>query len=91
MDDPFLVRRAKSTGDLQRIVDRFALRKQPCRPDVHAALAFQQFRNDVRRAVMRADVIDDEDVRMIERAGGLRFLLETRRRSLSAERQPAEP
>ena len=39
-------------------------------------LALEQLRDDVRRAVSRADVEDREDVRMVERRGGARLLLE---------------
>ena len=39
-------------------------------------LAFEQLRHDVRRAVVAADVVDREDVRVIQRRGGARFLLE---------------
>jgi hypothetical protein len=40
------------------------------------ALAFKQLRYNVRRMLVCVDVVNDEDVRMIERAGGLRFLFE---------------
>src|SRR5262245_40737706 len=39
-------------------------------------LAFQQFGDDERRSLVGADVVDRQDVRMIERRGGMRFLLE---------------
>ena len=38
--------------------------------------AFEQFGNDVRRAFVIAYVIDRQDIRVIERACGPRFLLE---------------
>ena len=39
-------------------------------------LALQQFADDVRRAFVRADVVDGEDVGMIQRRRGAGFLLE---------------
>src|SRR5262249_32264680 len=40
-------------------------------------LAVEELRYDVRRAVVRADVVDAEDVGVIERAGSARLLLES--------------
>ena len=39
-------------------------------------LAFEQLRHDVGHAVVHADVVDREDVRVIQRRSGARFLLE---------------
>ena len=69
MDDAFRVRRRQAVGCLQGIVNRFALRQRRAIHPLAQGLAFQQFRNDIRRAIVRADVKDDQDVRMIERAG----------------------
>jgi hypothetical protein len=43
---------------------------------VAEALAFEQFRNNIRRVAIRTDIVDSEDVWMIECAGGLCFLFE---------------
>ena len=43
-----------------------ALRQRRACDAVAQRFAFRQFRNDVRRAFMRADVIDDQNVGMIE-------------------------
>jgi len=74
MNDSFFVGSRETFGDLQRILDRFALWQRSARHPFAQRFAFKQFRDDVRRAFMRADVIDDQDVRMIECAGSLRFL-----------------
>jgi hypothetical protein len=39
-------------------------------------LAFEQLGHDIRQSLVFADVINREDVRMIERRGRARFLLE---------------
>ena len=38
-------------------------------------LPFEQFRDDVRRSVMSADVVDRQDVGVVQGSGGARFLL----------------
>ena len=37
--------------------------------------AFEQFHDDVRCAVLRADIVNGQDVRMVERASGAGFAL----------------
>ena len=38
----------------------------------------KQFRDDVGKAPLAADVVERDDIRMIERGGGAGFLLEAR-------------
>src|SRR5947209_18785331 len=76
MDNSFLMRRRQSTRDLQCVIDRSPLRQSYATHSRAQRLALQQLSNDVRRTVMRVDVIDNENVRMIQRPGRLCFLLE---------------
>jgi hypothetical protein len=76
MDDAGRVRRGHAVGNLHRDVEQ--------RPDGDDAafdrrdqrLAVDQLGGDVRDAVVGADVVNGEDVRMIQRGGGVRLLLE---------------
>jgi hypothetical protein len=78
MDEAAVVRRRQSPRDVQGVRDRLARRH---RLPAHARaqrLALQQLGDDVRAALMRADVVDGEDVRVAEPGGGARLLLEAR-------------
>ena len=77
MDDAAVVGGREALGDLQGVVDRLASRQRAAVDLVAQRLAFEQLRDDVGRAVLRADVVDGEDVRMVERARGPRLLVET--------------
>ena len=84
VDDALVVRGGEAAGDLDGVVDGLA-RRQRRGADARAQrLAFEQLRDDVGRAVVAADVVDGEDVRMIERAGRACFLLEPAQPSASA-------
>src|SRR5205823_7121112 len=76
MNDSLFMRSRETVGDLTRIVDHSALGRRSSTHSLSQRLTFQQFRDDVRRAFMRVDVVDDQNVRMIERPGRLCFLLE---------------
>src|SRR5438552_11062766 len=67
----------ETVSSLQRIDNRLALGQRGAGHALAQRFTFQKFRDDVRRAVMHPDVKDDQNVRMIERAGGLRFLFKT--------------
>src|SRR5438105_1606959 len=75
MHDTFVVRGGEPTGDLERIINSFAERQRARAQPFAQRFAFQQFADDVRRAVLRADVVHGEDVGMVEGGGGTRFLL----------------
>ncbi len=77
VDDPLLVRRREAVGDLQRVVDGLARRQARALQDVPQRFAFEQLLDDVRLAVVLADVEDGRDVGVVEGAGGLRLQLET--------------
>src|SRR5581483_11145245 len=83
MHDPFLVRGGESVRDLSRVFDRLAngnaraaLVGEAVADLVAERLSFEQFHHDVRGVVVRADVIDRDEVRMIQRAGRTRLDLE---------------
>jgi hypothetical protein len=78
--------------DLQRVVDRFSLRQRDAAHPFAQRFTFQQFRNDVRRAVMRIDMVDNEDIWVIERARCLCFLLKSRQAIfVNGKAPPATP
>ena len=76
MDDALVVRRGEPFGDLARVVDRFARRQRAALQTAAERFPFEQFRDDVGRAGVDADVVDRQDVRVIELTGRARFLLE---------------
>ena len=64
------------SGDLHGPLDGFSHGNRFARQPVAERRPFQHFRDDVRRLVVPADVVNGEDVGMIQRRGGARFLLE---------------
>ena len=67
---------ARPSAICTAIVERLARRQRARCQRVAQRLAVEQLRHDVRRAVVHADVVHREDVRMVQRRGGSRFLLE---------------
>ena len=78
MDEALVVRRRQAARDLHADVDRLAHGQRAARQALAQRLAVEQFRDGVGQAVVRADVVDREDVRVRERGDGLRFALEAR-------------
>src|SRR5262249_23130939 len=74
MDDSFFVRRCESVSNLHRVIHCFALRYRSLVQSFPKGFTFKQFGNDVRSSFMSADVINNQYVRMIERARCLCFL-----------------
>ncbi len=66
VDDALLVRGAEAAGDLERVVDGLARRDRAAGELLAQGRSLEQLRDDVRRAVVRADVVDRHDVRMVE-------------------------
>ena len=66
--DALFVRRREAGGDLPAEVDRLGRGQRPGREPRRERLAFQELGDEVRRVVVRAEIEDGEDVRMIERA-----------------------
>ena len=67
---------ASAVGDLRADLDRLAHRDRAAVEPLAQGLAFQQLHDEVGGAVLRADVVDGDDVGMIESGDGARFLLE---------------
>ena len=76
VDDPLLVRGAEAVDDLERIVDRAARGELASGDDGPQRLPFEQLLDDIGRAVVRPDVVDRRDVRVVQEPCGLRLLLE---------------
>ena len=77
MNDPFFVRRGQSMRDLHGIVESLAHRNRSAAQPLAQCLALQQFGDDVRRALARANVEHRQNVGMVQGSGGEGLLLET--------------
>ena len=77
MDESLPVGRCQSAGDLRGIIDRPARRERTVLQRRTKRLPFEQFGDEIRRTFVCADIVNGEDVRMIERAGGAGLLLES--------------
>jgi hypothetical protein len=76
VDDAFVVGGAQPLGKLQCPIDRLGGRQLLSAQPLAERCPLEQLRNDIRFAFEHADVVDDEHVRVIERSGRARFLLE---------------
>jgi hypothetical protein len=87
VDDPALVRGGEPPRDLDGVLDGLA-RGEPADTDLRAErVALQPLRDDVRQRLVRAHVVDGEDVRVVERARGPRLLLEAAETVRTARRR----
>ena len=77
MHDPALVRGCEALGDALRHRHRLAHRHRPRLQALAQAPTLQAFGDEVGHALLFADVVDDQDVRVIERARSPRFFRET--------------
>ena len=77
MHDAFLMRRGQAAGQLRRVVDVLRNRQRSRRDSFAQRLPFEQFRDDVGRALMQTEVVDGEDARMIQSGRRPGFALET--------------
>jgi hypothetical protein len=76
MDDARVMCRAEPGSDLHREVEQASCREGTAVDFVAQPTAIQQFRDDEGRARTDADIVNSQDVRMIEAAGGTRFFKE---------------
>ena len=77
VDDAAAVRRGKRRGDLGADVHEFAHRQRAARGETLAQRhAVHELRRDEVDRARLPDLVDRDDVRMVERRGGARFLLE---------------
>ena len=74
--DSLFVRRREALGDLHGVFDRLADSESSAREPRAERLALEQLGHDVWRAVVRAEVVDGRDVRVVQRPGRLRLELE---------------
>jgi hypothetical protein len=62
--------------DLDAVIDGFADRQRGAGEAFAQTFAFYEFAGDVVDAILQAGVVEDHDVRVIQRRGGAAFLLE---------------
>ena len=77
MNDSLFVRGREAVGDLLPIFHGFARWNWPSVEQVAKAVTLQQFGDQVRHAVLRADVEDRKNIGMVQGGDSARFLLET--------------
>src|SRR5437868_4679151 len=75
MDDPSFMSGGQRTRDLDRNIERFTHLHSPARQPLSQGLAFDQFTGYVISSVILTDLVNGQDIRMIERDYGARFLL----------------
>jgi len=76
VDDALLVRGGQTLRELDRVVDRLARGEPPPRERRAQRLSLEKLGDHVRRAVVRADVEDRRDVRVVQESRRPRLLLE---------------
>ena len=76
MDDPLLVRRGEALRELHRVVDGLPHRDRAGTETATQRLALEELGDDVRRTLVRTEVVDGGDVRVVEHARGAGLLLE---------------
>ena len=76
VDDALLVRGGEAARDLERDLDRLAGRQRPVLQPLAERLALQQLHRRVDGALLAAEVVDGEDVRVREGGDRLRLALE---------------
>ncbi len=76
MDDPTAVGAAERIGDLHSAVERLVERQRPSAQSFRQRLSLEELHDEEVHAVVRSDVVQRADVRMIERGGRPRLVLE---------------
>src|SRR6185503_12816209 len=76
MDDASLVGGGQTAGDLLRVIEAAAYRERAIIQLRAQFTAYEELRDDVRRAFVMTDVVDRQNVRMIQGGSCARFLLE---------------
>jgi hypothetical protein len=84
VDDALVVGGGEARRDLRSDLDRAARRQDPLEEACPQGLALQELRDQVGRAFVGPDVVNHEDVRVVERPGGPRLLLEAQETFLVA-------
>src|SRR5712691_3728873 len=76
MDEAMIVSGGKAPRDLDTVLDRLADRQRAATKALAQGFALEQFGNDVRRTVVRPNVVNRKNVGMIQTRRGARLLLE---------------
>ena len=74
--DPLVVSSGEAVSDLERVVEGLADGKRSALEARPQGVAFEQLRDDVGCAVVRADIVHGEDVWVVQGAGGAGLLFE---------------
>jgi len=74
MNDSFFVRSRQAVRNLQGIIESLAGGERSDAQAFAHGLALQQFRDDVRRSVARANIEHRQNIGMIQRGGSERLL-----------------
>jgi uncharacterized membrane protein YidH (DUF202 family) len=72
-----IVSRGKAPRDLDTVLDRLADWQRAAAQALAQGFALEQFGNDVRRTVVRPNVVNRNNVGMVQARRGARLLLET--------------
>ena len=70
------MRRRQTAGDLHSVINRFANRQRPALQRLPKRGAFEQLGNQIADAIVRPQLKDHQDIGMIQRGCGARFLFE---------------
>jgi hypothetical protein len=76
VDDALVVRRRQAARHLGRVLDGLPLGQRPGREPSSQSLPFEELGDGERSAVLLAEVVDREDIRVREHSDGLRLALE---------------
>src|SRR4029077_16338882 len=76
MANPLLMSSGKAIRDLARILDGFTPRQCSFAQSIAQRCALQQLVHHIGGAILNADIVDRQDVRVIDRSGGAGLLLE---------------
>ena len=77
VDNVLVMRRHQPLCDLDAVFVRLPNRNWPVHHSLAKGLPLQQFRDDIRRASVHADVVDCDNVGVVQRGGSPGFLLKT--------------
>ena len=90
VDDPLRMRGGETVGKLARELERLGRHHRPAREHRAQRRALEQLADDIRLAILLANVVNGDDVRMVQRTGRARLLLEPAQRVLIVCASPEE-
>ena len=77
MNDPAIVSRREAAGDLDRVIERLRHRQRVTVQPLTKRRAVEQLCDDERRAIVDADLVDRDDIRVAQAACCARLALES--------------